>query len=60
MALLDGLPKKPAGSSLGSGDDAGIEGLDRRSRQGDSGDIFRSWVGPDRTSQLGRRFSRKS
>jgi len=37
----------------GEGDDAGVEGLDRRFQQGGSGDVFSSWVGTGSNRSIG-------
>jgi nucleoid-associated protein YgaU len=37
----------------GEGDDAGVEGLDRRFQQGGSGDVFSSWVGTGSNRAIG-------
>ena len=37
----------------GEGDDAGVEGLDRRFQQGGSGDVFSSWVGTGSNQSIG-------
>lgn len=37
----------------GEGNDAGVEGLDRRFQQGGSGDVFSSWVGTGSNQSIG-------